>query len=73
MEDDVAARLREEARRRRTSLKQVVNEALRRGLEPGERKRPRFRVAAQDLGLRPGMELDDIAGTLERLEGPRYR
>jgi plasmid stability protein len=74
LEDDVAARLRAESRRTGKSLKTVVNEALRVGLDRSrERERASFEVVARDLGLRPEIDLDDIGGLLERIEGPDHR
>lgn len=74
LEDDVASRLREEARQTGKSFKDLVNETLRSGLEQKE-KRPRepYRVRARPMGLRPGVDLDDIWGLIEELEGPLYR
>jgi len=69
LEDDVATRLRDEARRQGRSLKAVANDALRAGLQgptPGEPSE--FRVHVRDMGLRPGIDLDDIQGLLDRLD-----
>jgi predicted transcriptional regulator len=75
LEDDVMARLREEARRSGRPFKTVVNEAIRAGL--GRRAErlaaASFNVRARDLGVRPGVDLDDIEGLLDRLEGPTRR
>jgi plasmid stability protein len=71
LEDDVAARLREEARRQGRPLKAVVNDALRAGLAQGAGSpdaASAFRVEPRDLGLRPGIDLDDIQGLLDRLD-----
>jgi len=71
-EDDVAHRLREEARRSGRPFVVVVNEAPRRGL--ADERAPRtFTVVARDLGLRPGVTLADVEGLIERLEGPDHR
>ena len=55
-------------------MRAVVNEALRRGLEllPGGPRR-RFEVVPHDLGARPGVDLDDVEGLLDALEGPGRR
>ena len=67
IEDDVYDRLRNEVRRTGKPLKEVVNNALRKGLARGsEDQRPTFRIRARDLGLRPGIELDDAEGLIER-------
>lgn len=76
LDEDVAAKLKAEARRSGRSLKEVVNGALRRALTPGRpaSSEPPFRVEARDLGrLRAGMSLDNVAELLEQAEGPLYR
>lgn len=74
LEDDVAARLREASRRTGRPLKSVVNDAIRAGLATqASGTKPPFRVQARAMGLRPGIDLDDIAGLLERVEGPEHR
>jgi len=74
LEDDVVVRLEDAARRSGRPFKAVVNDAIRAGLDPrGPRKRTRFRIASQPMGLRPGIDLDDIGGLLERIEGPEHR
>ncbi len=75
LDEDVAAKLRLEARKRGKPFKQALNEALRRGLlrpEPGAPRRE-FRVKARNLGLRSGVSLDDIDGLLDRIEGENRR
>ena len=74
LEDDVAERLREEARRTGRSLKTVVNEALRSGLaREVDRHRSAFKVEARELGLRPEFDFDHIEGVLDQLDGPLRR
>ena len=70
LDDDVAARLDREARRSGRPYRVVVNEALRRGLDAQPVGLEPFFVDAQPLGVRPGMELDDAFGLLDRLDGP---
>ena len=68
LDEDVAAKLQEETRRRRTSFKAVVNDCLRRGLEApsaAELASP-FPVEPRRMGLRAGLDLDDVAGLLDR-------
>ena len=76
LDDDVAAKLRSEARESGRSFRDVVNEAIRRGFmtrRQAEAAEP-FRVKARDLGeLRPGLSLDNVAELLDRLEGPLRR
>jgi len=76
IEDDVAARLRAEARRTGRPFKTLVNEALRAGLAQKRRSRPKqqFMVESHNFGgLHPGLSLDNIGELLERIEGPDYR
>ena len=75
LEDDVVAKLREEARRTGRPFKVVVNEAIRDGLSQRAARvaTEAFQIRARDLGLRPGVDLDDIEGLLDRLEGPARR
>ena len=75
LDDDVAEKLKEEMRRGGATFRDTVNSCLRRGLDapqPEDLARP-FRVEARRLGLRPGVQLDDIAGLLDSLDGPSRR
>ena len=58
LDDDVADSLREQARLLEKPFKQVVNEALRRGLSPvaGESPAPSFRIVPIRSGLVPGVD-----------------
>jgi hypothetical protein len=76
LDDDVAAKLRSEARRSGRSFRDVVNEAIRRGLATRETTESveQFKVETRDLGaLRPGLSLDNVAELLEIVEGPQHR
>ena len=75
LDDDVAARLRAEARKSGEPFKQVVNRVLRAGLHSreGAKSLPPFKIKARDLGLRPGFDLDNIEELLDKLEGPFRR
>uniref|UniRef100_E6PGZ6 Ribbon-helix-helix protein CopG domain-containing protein n=1 Tax=mine drainage metagenome TaxID=410659 RepID=E6PGZ6_9ZZZZ len=74
LDDDVAQKLADEARRTRRSFKAVVNEALRLGLLQQHSGSPQpFRVRARRLGLREGMDLADIESLLDRLDGAARR
>jgi hypothetical protein len=74
LEDDVAARLAAEARRSGQSFKDVVNDLLRFALDMRKSKQGRpFRVQAPALGLRQGLQYDDVGGLLEQVEGPGHR
>jgi hypothetical protein len=72
LDDDVAARLQSESRRSGRSFKDVVNDCLRRGLEarrPSAPARP-FRIEPRPLGVRPGLDYDNVGDLLEQIEGP---
>lgn len=72
LDDDVAAKLRSEARGSGLPFRDVVNDMIRRGF--ASRPVEPFRVTARDLGnLRPGLSLDNVAELLERVEGPLHR
>jgi len=75
LDDDVAAKVKQESRRSGRSFKDVVNEALRRGLADRRAARAEtFTVHTRDLGrLRPGLSLDSIGELLEHIEGPLHR
>lgn len=67
-------RLKREAHRTGRPFKVVVNDAIRLGLErrPGRPSAP-FVIEPRDMGLRPGLELDDIEALLDRTEGSQHR
>ena len=75
LDDDVRARLEQESRRSGRSLKEVVNESLRLGLNARQTIKPgrRFAVRARTMGLRPGLSLECTAALLEQVEGPLHR
>lgn len=73
LDDDVASRLDREVRRSGRPYRAVVNDALRRGLESAPPDLPPFHAETRPMGLRPGVQLDDIAGLLDRLDGPATR
>jgi len=76
LDEDVAGKLKSEARHSGRSFREVVNDTLRRGLatRPEAKRSAPFRVTARDLGeLRPGLSLDNVADLLEQAEGPLHR
>jgi hypothetical protein len=75
LDEDVAAKLKAAMRRTGQSFRDVVNDALRRGLMTTPRTaREPFRVQARSLGgLRPGLSLDNIGALLDHVEGPEHR
>jgi hypothetical protein len=76
LDDDVAAKLKAEARRSGKPFKETVNDLLRIALSSRPRRavRAAFKVNARDLGrLKPGLSLDNIGELLEHAEGPGHR
>ncbi len=75
LDDDVAAKVRDEMVRTGTTMKKIVNLTLRRGFEaPGEEELAvPFTVEARPMGLRSGFDLNDISGLLDVLDGPARR
>jgi hypothetical protein len=75
IDEDIAAKLKSEVQKRGLPFKQIVNETLRRGLvaEREARTAGKFRVKARNLGLRPGLEYDNIGDLIEQIEGPHHR
>jgi len=72
IDDDVAAMLEQTRRRRAASFKDLVNEALRRGLqEMAARPKPRsaFRTQSVDLGRVCIPSIDNVAEALAIAEG----
>lgn len=75
LDEDVAAKLKAEARKSGRSFKETVNQALRLGLSTREKTatlKP-FKVDARPMGTRPGINFDDIEGLLDQLDGPLRR
>jgi hypothetical protein len=75
LDEDVAAKLRAEVKRSGGPFRKVVNETLRRGLASQRTpvRQPPFKVVPRDLGLRPGLSLDNISELIEQIEGPLHR
>ena len=75
LEDDVVERARSAAARLRTSFREVVNEALRVGLETVDAPAAgrAYSTEPHDLGLKPGVDLDNIQELLARIEGESFR
>jgi hypothetical protein len=75
IDDDVAAMLEQTRRKRATSFKDIVNEALRRGLrEMAARPKPRspFRTQSVDLGRVRIPSIDNVAEALAIAEGESF-
>lgn len=72
LDPDVAAKLKEEMRRRDISFKEALNSSVRRGLERDEAKPRPYRLPPpRRMKARPGVNLDkalQLAGELEDAE-----
>jgi hypothetical protein len=76
IETDVAARLDRVQRERDTSLKALINDALRRGLDQMERPaepRTPYVLSTVDLGKCLVPSLDSVAEALTHGEGDTFR
>lgn len=75
IDDDVAAQIKRLRRNRDVNLKELLNEALRRGLrdmaEPAEKRAP-FRTQAHAMGA-PRIDVDDVAEALAYAEGDAHK
>jgi hypothetical protein len=76
IDDDVAANLERLRKARNASLKELINEALRRGIKDmSARPKPRepFRTRAVDLGRLQAGPLDNISEALAVAEGESFK
>ena len=74
LDDDVSAQIEQLRRSKGASLRDLVNEALRRGLREMTRspKRKPFRVRTVSLG-RPVIDIDNVAEAIAYAEGDDHR
>ena len=72
LDPDVAQTLRTRMATRKAPMKQVINEALRRGLsiEPESPSKP-FRVKAYSLGMQPGIDILKLNQLADELDAPK--
>ena len=70
LDPDVARLLAEEAHRQRKPFKQVVNEAIRKGLAPSPKATSQgaFRVQPHKTTLRPGIDAASLNKLVDELE-----
>lgn len=76
LDDDVAVLIERARSEKGLSLKDVVNEALRRGLrlmDAPQPKRPRYSTRSVDLGRCLVPDLDDVTDALAAAEGEDFR
>lgn len=67
IEEDVAQKLKAEMRKTGASLKTVVNQTLRKGIEGGA-PRKRFKVKGRPMGLRRGVNYSKTSEMLDWLD-----
>lgn len=75
IDNDVLDKARSIATKMHAPLRRVVNDVLRAGLpviEVPDKCRP-YRTQAYDMGLKPGMNLDNIQELLAQIEGEDSR
>jgi len=68
LDPDLGARLKDLARERDVSFKEVLNSTLRAGLDVENPRAKRFKVKARALGARPGINLDQALRLADQLE-----
>jgi predicted transcriptional regulator len=75
IDDDVLDKAKSVAAKLHTPVRQVINEALRAGLETVEApaKRRSYRTKPHKMGLRTGRNLDNIQELLAQVEGEEFR
>ena len=74
LDPDVAQKVKSRMERENASFKQVVNDALRRGLEVEVSKSAKpFRVTAHSFGLRPGIDIHKLNQAADDLEIEAFR
>jgi hypothetical protein len=74
LDDDVSVQIERLRRAQNASLKDIINEALRRGLQEMSaqtRKRKAFRTHAFHMG-KPLVNIDNVADALAYLEGESF-
>lgn len=74
LDDDVAAKLREQARLHEKTFKQVVNETLRRGLSPDTQEIPKreYRIVPNRSALVPGIDPTRLNQINDQLEAEAF-
>jgi hypothetical protein len=75
LDEDVAARVKDEMRRSGASFKDTIDRLLRLGLEAARQRPelPPFRVRPRPLQPRAHLDYDNIGELLEQAEGPWHR
>ena len=72
-DDDVARLLREAQHREHKTFKQVLNEALRRGLTEATPKLPPYRLVSHPSAVRPGVDITALNRLADELDDDSLR
>jgi hypothetical protein len=74
LDEDVAAKLHAEAKATGQPFRQVVNETLRRGFlaKPVPGARGPIELPSFTMGLRPGVNIDNVEQLIDDLDAGRY-
>lgn len=76
IEDDIAAKLQKKLKKSEgKTFKDIVNETLRLGLlsEGNLKKTGKFKVRSRALGVKKGLNYDNIGELLEQIEGVAHK
>ena len=75
LDEDVLERVKQESRSRGASFRDTLNDLLRAALltNQSQTRRPKFKVRPMHMGLRTGLNYDDIEGLLGYAEGEDHR
>jgi len=68
LDADVARLVEDAIHRERTSMKQVINDALRRGLAQSPSRRDRYHLPVHEASLQPGLDLAGFNRLADELE-----
>jgi hypothetical protein len=68
LDPDVAQLVEDAVHRRRISMKQVVNDALRRALSPPSSRRESYHLPVHEASLQPGFDLAGFNRLADELE-----
>ena len=73
LDPDVAQKLKARTSEEKSTLKEVVNQALRRGLSAPDRGRKKpFRVTPHSMGIRPGIDIHKLTQLADELETQEF-
>lgn len=72
LEPDVAQKLKARMNDQGVTLKQAVNEALRRGLATETKARKPYKIKPWALGLKPGLDPNKLGQHLDQLDAEEF-